>query len=266
MAMAMCFLLTARSIAGGAPLIKQQDEKSCPKKGMQMISRRQLLYSTLLLPLFYPIANHNHFAMAVDQKNDQRFPLTSDVLKKAYWEEVSAYKHYDRYSQKALSDDYPNIAYLFSSISTSEKIHADNYLKVILSLGSSIENPEIPVTVEDTKSNLKNAAIKELEKIETFYPKFLKQLSPESHDQAIRYCIYSLKSHQQHEEIIRAIKKHSGMFFKPLAKKIESMKPNYYVCEICGSTLDEEPSLSCPICSNSVSHYKKIEMPILSTS
>ena len=231
-----------------------------------MISRRQLLYSTLLLPFLYPIVNHNHFAIADDKNNDHRYPLTLDVLKKAYWEEMSAYKHYDRYSQKALSDKYANIAYLFSSISTSEKIHADNYLKVILSLGSSIEDPEIPVIVDDTKSNLKNAAIKELEKIEKSYPTFLKQLSSESHDQAIKYCVYSLKSHQQHEEIIRSIKKHSGMFFKPLAKKIESMKPNYYVCGICGSTLDEEPSLSCPICSNAVSHYKKIEMPILSAS
>ena len=231
-----------------------------------MISRRQLLYSTLLLPFLYPIVNHNHFAIADDKNNDHRYPLTIDVLKKAYWEEVSAYKHYDRYSQKALSDNYANIAYLFSSISTSEKIHADNYLKVISNLGSSIENKEILVTVDDTQSNLKNAAIKELEKIEKFYPTFLKQLSLESHDQAIKYCVYSLKSHQQHEEIIRSIKKHSGMFFKPLAKKIEGMNPNYFVCGICGSTLDEEPSLACPICNHPVSHYRKIAVPTLSTS
>ena len=78
-----------------------------------MISRRQLLYSTLSLPFLYPIINHNHFAIADDKSNDHRYPLTLDVLKKAYWEEVSAYKHYDRYSQKALSDNYANIAYLF---------------------------------------------------------------------------------------------------------------------------------------------------------
>ena len=231
-----------------------------------MISRRQMLYISFMLPFLYPIVNHKHFAMADDKNNDNRYPLTPDLLKRAYWEEMKAYKHYERFSQKALSENYPNIAYLFSALSSSEKIHAENYLKVIVSLASSIKQKEVPVSVADTKSNLKKAAINELEKIEKFYPELLKKLSSESHDQAIKYCVYSLKSHQQHEEIIRAIKKYSGMFFKPLAKKIESMKPNYYVCGICGSTLDEEPSLSCPICSNSVSHYKKIEMPILSTS
>jgi rubrerythrin len=231
-----------------------------------MISRRQLLYFSFLAPFFYPIANLKYFAKADDKNNGDRYPLTSDILKKAYWEEMIAYKHYDRYSQKALSENYPNIAYLFSAISSSEKIHADNYQRVIVSLASSINAKEIPVSVADTKSNLKNAAIKELEKIEKFYPEILKQLSLESYDEAIINCVYSWKSHKQHEEIIKQIEKHSGIFFKPLAKKIESAKPDYYVCGICGSTLEVEPLISCPICNHPVSHYKKIEMPILSTN
>jgi len=231
-----------------------------------MISRRQLLYFSFIAPFFYPIVNPKYFAVADDKNNENRNPLTPDLLKRAYWKERIAYKHYERYSQKALSENYPNIAYLFSALSSSEKIHADNYLKVIVSLASSIKEKEIPVSVASTKSNLKEAAIKELEKIEKFYPEILKKLSSEAHDEAILNCIYSWKSHKQHEEIIKQIEKNSGIFFKPLAKKIESMKPDYYVCGICGSTLEKEPAISCPICSNSVSHYKKIEMPILSAS
>jgi rubrerythrin len=231
-----------------------------------MISRRQLLYFSFLAPFFYPIVNLKYFAMADDKNNDIRYPLTPDLLKRSYWEETIAYKHYEGYSQKALSENYPNIAYLFSALSSSEKIHADNYLKVIVSLASSIKQKEISVSVADTKSNLKNAAINELEKIEKFYPEILKKISSESHDEAIISCVYSWKSHKQHEEIIKKIKKNSGIFFKPLAKKIESMNPDYYVCGICGSTLEKEPSISCPICNHPVSHYKKIEMPILSTS
>jgi rubrerythrin len=179
---------------------------------------------------------------------------------------MKANKHYVRYSQKALSEKYPNIAYVFSALSISEKINADNYLRLIASLGSSIKAREIPVSVANTKSNLKFAGIKELEKIKEFYPEIVKKLSSESHDQAIINCMYSWKSHQQHEEIIKAIKKHSGIFFKPLAKKIESMKLNYYVCGICGSTLEQKPSLSCPRCHHPVSHYMNIEIPILSTN
>lgn len=229
-----------------------------------MISRRKLISFSFIAPLFYHIATLKYFAMADDKNNDNRYQLTPSILQRAYWVETIAYKHYERYTQKALKENYPNIAYLFSALSSSEKIHADNYMKVIVSLASSIIQKEISISIGDTKSNLKEAAIKEIEKIEKFYPEILKQLSSESHDKAIISCVYSWKSHKQHEKFIKQIEKNSGIFFKPLAKKIESMKVNYYVCGICGSTVDKKPAISCPICNFPVSHYKKIEMPILS--
>jgi rubrerythrin len=82
-----------------------------------------------------------------------------------------------------------------------------------------IEEREISLSTDTTKSNLKNAAVRELNKIEKFYPDVLERLSTESHEKAIIKCVYSWKSHKQHEKIIKAIKKHAGMFFKPLAKK-----------------------------------------------
>ena len=231
-----------------------------------MISRRQLLYFSTLLPFCYPIVNLKFLAVADDSKNDNQYPLTIDILKEAYWAEIIANKHYDGYCRKALSENYPNIAYLFHALSISEKIHAYNYGKLIVSLSSTIKKTERSVLIADTKANLKTAAIKELEKIKEFYPKILKKLSFESHDQAIIYCMYSWKSHQQHEKIINKIKRYSGLFFRPLAKEIESMKPNYYVCEICGSTVDEKPEIPCELCNHSMSHYKKLNRPMLPTS
>ena len=109
------------------------------------------------------------------------------------------------------------------------------------------------------------AATKELAKINKFYPDILNKLSSESHDQAVINCMYSWKSHQQHKKMITDIKKYSGIFFNPLAKKIESMKPDYYVCRICGSTKDETPKTPCEICNHPLDHYQKIERPHLST-
>ena len=91
----------------------------------KMISRRQLLYFSALFSLFYPIANLKSFAVADDVKKNNQYPLTIDILKEAYWAEMIANKHYDGYCQKALSQNYPNIAYLFTSLSISEKIHAE---------------------------------------------------------------------------------------------------------------------------------------------
>ena len=231
-----------------------------------MISRRQLFYFSFLIPFFYRSATSISLSLANDKKVGNQFPLTLELLKISYWEEITAKKQYDLYAQKALSEDYPNIAYLFTAISISEKIHANNYLDIITSLSSSMEEKEISLSTDTTKSNLKNAAVRELIKIEEFYPDVLEKLSKEAHEKAIITCSYSWKSHKQHEKILKAIKKHAGMFFKPLAKKIEGMNPNYYVCGICGSTLDEEPSLACPICNHPVSHYRKIAVPNLTTS
>jgi len=65
--------------------------------------------------------------------------------------------------------------------------------------------------------------------------------------------------------MITDIKKYSGLFFSILAKKIEEMNPNYYVCEICGSTVDEKPETPCEICNYHVSHYQKLDRPLLKT-
>jgi len=208
------------------------------------------------------MANLKYLAVADEKNNDSRHPLTIDILKEAYWSEIIASKHYDGYYQQALSEGYPNIAYLFLALSISEKIHAENYEKLIVAQGSTIESKKTPVFIADTKTNLNTAAIKELEKINNFYPKIIKKLSTESYDQAVIKCVYSWKSHQQHEDLINEIKKYSGAFFKSLARKIERMDPNYYLCEICGSTVSEKPAMPCDICNYPLYHYKKIDRPL----
>jgi len=231
-----------------------------------MISRRQLLYFSALLSVCYPVANFKCFAIADDKLNESRYPLTLTLLKEAYWAETIANRYYDRYCQKALSENYANIAYLFLALSISEKIHASNYKALIISLGSKINDNEINISIGNTKENLSTAAIKELEKINEFYPNIIKNISSESHDQSVINCMYSWKSHEQHEKIITNIKRFSGLFFRPLASKIEEMNPNYYVCEICGSTVNEAPEKPCEMCNYPVYHYNKLDRPLLKNS
>ncbi len=228
-----------------------------------MISRRELLRVSALLSLCYPFANFKYSAVADEKTIDSGYPLTLSLLREVYWVEMAANKHYEEFCRKALSENYPNIAYLFYALSISEKIHAESFKNLIISFNSSLEDKEIPVSFANTKTNLKTAAIKELEKINKFYPDILDELSSESHDQTILYCMYSWKSHKQHEEIIRDIRRYSGLFFWPLARKIESLNPNYYVCEICGSTVDEKPAIPCEICNYPVYHYQQVERPVL---
>ena len=226
-----------------------------------MISRRQLLHFSALISFCYPFANIRHFAMAEERMGVGVYPQTRALLQEAYWAEIIANKHYAEFRQKALSESYPNIAYLFHALSISEKIHADGFEKILVSLGSTLQLKQIPISYSDTKTNLNTASIKELEKINKFYPELIRKLSPESHDQTVLNCMYSWRSHRQHEEILRDIKRFSGLFFRSLANKIEKMEPNYYVCEICGSTVDEKPGIPCEICNYPLYHYKKIKRP-----
>jgi len=175
--------------------------------------------------------------------------------------EMIAHQHYNRYSRKAVDERYPNIAYLFSTLAVSEKIHADNYKRILTSLDSGFEKPECEILISNTKANLEKAAEKELIKIKETYPDFFAKLKKESYDEAVINCMYSWKSHQQHEEKIKEILKYCNMFFGSVARKIEGLKLDFHVCEICGSTVDETPKAPCNICNYPVSYYQKIKRP-----
>jgi rubrerythrin len=189
------------------------------------------------------------------------FPITIAVLKSAYRAEKLACEHYVRYSQKASHEKYPNIAYLFTAFSISEKIHAQNYKSILTSLSADTEEPEFEFLIRDTKANLIKASAGELEKIRKTYPNFLRKLKKESHDQAIINCMYSWKSHKQHKSKISEIEKYSKLFFGSVAKKIEEMKFDFHVCEVCGSTIDEAPKNPCDICNFPILHYHRVKRP-----
>ena len=227
---------------------------------MNKISKREFLCLSGLLSLLFPLWTH----AANEGSNARRpnYPNTILALKKSFKAEMMAHKHYLGYVKKALEEEYPNIAYLFYAFSLSEKIHADNYKRIINELGGAVENISAAMDISDTRSNLKRAAEKELHKIKTFYPEALKILETESCEQAIVSCMYSLKSHRQHKEKVKEIKKYSGLFFGSVARRIEGVHFDFHICRICGSTIDKKPESPCEICNRSVGNYKKIHRPV----
>ena len=226
---------------------------------MGNISRRDFLYFSASSLLLFPL---QAYAVNLNKKHmTDECPDTILILKQAFRSEMTAHRHYLGYVKKALAENYSNIAYVFHAFSVSERVHADNYKRIISKFGKEIKNKSGPIHIADTKSNLITAAKKELEKIKTTYPNFLRKLEKEECEEAIINCMYSWKSHRQHEEKIREIKKYSGIFFGRVAKKIEGMDLDFHVCEICGSTIDEKPDSPCDICNRSLSHYKRVDRP-----
>ena len=227
---------------------------------MTKISRRQFLYLSALVSFLYEAPVYPKEYMTDNLTT--MYPATTLVLQNAFRAELIAHKRYVRFWAKALNEGYPNIAYLFSAFSASEKIHADNYEFVLNSLGRKAEgNLAIDVNVNDTKTNLTESANNELEKIKKVYPGFLTQLEKEGHEEAIVTCMYSWKSHKQHEKKINEIHRYADVFFGSVASKIEGLKLDFYVCRVCGSTIDQAPVSPCDICNRSKSNYRRIEKP-----
>jgi len=89
-----------------------------------------------------------------------KYPETISVLKEIYVGEIQPHLNYLAYAQKANSENYPNIAHLFTALATSESIHARNFRKLSSDLGVDVKGtPKPEVKVSSTKENLKNAVI-----------------------------------------------------------------------------------------------------------
>lgn len=228
---------------------------------MEDISRRKFFYIFASLSLSYPLSIASASSKKKTLEIIGRFPITVAVLKAAYEAEKMAYENYMRYSQKAIEDEYPNIAYLFTAFAISEKIHAENYKRILTSMNTGPAEPEFEVLILDTKTNLIKATEGELKKIKIIYPDFLAKLKKESHDQAVINCMYSWKSHKQHKRKIGEIRKYSEYFFGVVAKRIEGLKLDFHVCEICGATIDEAPKTPCDICNMPNLHYREVTRP-----
>jgi rubrerythrin len=227
---------------------------------MTEISRRTFLCLSVASPF---ICQFSALATQSDgNKINIIYPRTIAVLQESFTIEMIAYKRYIAYTSKALTEKYPNIAYLFYSLSHSEKIHADNYRHVLATLGREAISNQVTIEVGDTKTNLQKASQNELTKIQTTYPNFVKELESEACEEAITSCVYSWKSHQQHERKVREIEKFSGMLFGSVSNKIEGLSLDFHVCRVCGSTIDKAPDSPCVICDKSKSNYEKIERPV----
>jgi hypothetical protein len=108
---------------------------------MSGFSRRKFIYFSAFLSLVYP-----GIALAAPSKKDNyvtAYPKTIYVLKSAFRVEMIAHRNYVGFTGKALQEGYPNITYLFQAFSVSEKIHAENYKRILAAFGQNEERAEI---------------------------------------------------------------------------------------------------------------------------
>ena len=103
-----------------------------------------------------------------------------------------------------------------------------------------------------TKENIMEAINGETYEFKTMYPEFLEVAAEEGENQAS----WSFNVANEVEKI------HAGLYQKASAalekdKDLESV--DYYVCSVCGNTVEGTPPDKCPICNASKKAFKKVE-------
>ena len=91
--------------------------------------------------------------------------------------------------------------------------------------------------------------------------KLLEQIEPEGHADAITMVRYAWESEKQHRDKIGQIQRWSGAFFEQVARTIDDKTGRYFICQICGSTVNAVPADHCPVCRFPPAHYRAIEPP-----
>jgi rubrerythrin len=164
---------------------------------------------------------------------------TKDNLKAAFAGESEANRKYLAFAKKADDEGYPQVAKLFRAAASAETVHAHNHLRIMGGIKSTVEN-------------LEEAIGGETYEFKEMYPGFLDVAAEEGENTAS----WSFNVANEVEKI------HAGLY----AKAAESIKKSqdlphvdYYVCKVCGNTVEGTPPDKCPICNAPAKSFFKVD-------
>jgi rubrerythrin len=153
---------------------------------------------------------------------------TDENLKTAFAGESQANRRYTAFAKEAEEEGFTQVAKLFKAAAEAETVHALNHLRIIGETKSTLEN-------------LNTAVSGETFEFKEMYPGYIAAAKQEGNKQAT----WSFDVANQVEQI------HAKLFNKAIGalknkKTLEQV--DYYVCGVCGNTVEGAPPDRCPIC------------------
>ncbi|MDI6874046.1 rubrerythrin family protein [Candidatus Solincola sp.] len=161
---------------------------------------------------------------------------TMDNLREAFAGESQANRKYLAFAKKAEEEGYAQVARLFRAAAEAETVHAHAHLRVMGGIGT-------------TEDNLRQAIEGETAEFRSMYPKMMEEAKAEGNDAAY----ISFANANAVEEI------HAGLYQKALDNLGNNEEVDYYVCQVCGNTVEREAPEKCPICGAPRKMFKKID-------
>jgi rubrerythrin len=164
---------------------------------------------------------------------------TTDNLQQAFAGESQANRKYLFFAEKAEEEGQKQIARLFRAAAEAETVHARNHLRVLQG-------------IKPTKDNLSAAIGGENHEFTQMYPGFIKEAEADGENNARR----SFDLANQVE------KTHHGLFQAALVNLTQAKampdKP-FFVCQVCGHTVEGAAPDKCPVCGALAKMFKKVE-------
>ncbi|HEY9205542.1 MAG TPA: rubrerythrin family protein [Candidatus Methanoperedens sp.] len=162
---------------------------------------------------------------------------TQDNLKEAFAGESQANRKYLAFAEKADQEGYGQVAKLFRAAAAAETVHALNHLRVMGAVGK-------------TPDNLKGAIAGETAEFRDMYPKFIEEAKKDKASDAVTLSL----------DVANKVEKiHAGLYKQALDNLGNNRETDYYVCSICGNTVENGAPERCPICNAPKEMFRKID-------
>ena len=160
---------------------------------------------------------------------------TEKDLQDAFAGESQANRKYLAFAEQADKEGYPQAAKLFRAAAEAETVHALAHLRALDGIGKTLDN-------------LKEAVSGETHEFKEMYPPMIETAASAGFAAAERSFRYA----NEVEEV------HANLYQKMVDNLDSSQSDDYYVCLICGNTLEAEPQVPCTVCKAGPKMFKKV--------
>jgi len=161
---------------------------------------------------------------------------TQKDLMDAFAGESQANRKYLAFAKKAETEGFKQIAKLFRAAAEAETVHAYSHLR---EAGG----------IKSTKENLEAAISGETFEFQKMYPAMIEDAKAEALEGALKSFVYANEVEKVHAEL----------YSKALADLGHNTDVDYYVCQVCGNTVEGEAPDECPVCRAKKQAFRKID-------
>ncbi len=162
---------------------------------------------------------------------------TEDFLMEAFSGESQANRKYTAFAAQADKEGFPQAAKLFRAAAEAEAVHSANHLRALKAIKSS-------------KENLRESIAGETHEFKEMYPDMIAAARAEGARDAERSFNYA-----------NAVEEYHARLYHDMLESLETKKESYsyFVCPVCGMTVEKEAPEKCPVCGVKGAMFKMVE-------